>query len=159
MATDIFNPKGHNYLFIVDFYTKYPFILKLREFSSQEVISLTKQIFAKQGILERFISDNGLHFSSHCFKEFAKLWDFECITLSPRYPQMNGMSEWFIQTVKLAMKKAMLSNQDIDMSLLCLWSTPIDHIIPSPEELLYNWKLVCNFPAKCTNNNAWKEKI
>ena len=45
MATDIFNLKGHNYLLIVDLYPKYPFIRKLRELFSQEVISLTKENF------------------------------------------------------------------------------------------------------------------
>ena len=72
MDTDIFNLKGCNYLLIVDFYSKYSFIHKLREFSSQEVIRLTKQIFVEQGKPERLMSDNGSHFSSLCFKEFAK---------------------------------------------------------------------------------------
>lgn len=40
VATDIFNLNRHNYLLIVDYYSKYPFIRKLREFSSKEVIDL-----------------------------------------------------------------------------------------------------------------------
>lgn len=43
----------------------------------------------------------------------------------------------------------MLSNWEIDVNLLCLRSTSIDHVIPSPGELLYNRKLV----------NARKEEI
>lgn len=110
VATDIFNLNRHNYLLIVDYYPKYPFIRKLREFSSKEVIDLTKQIFAEQGVAERLISDNGPHFSSQHFKEFAKVWDFEHITSSPKYPQLNGMAERCIQIIKGAMKKAILSN-------------------------------------------------
>lgn len=159
VATDIFNLNRHNYLLIVDYYSKYPFIRKLREFSSKEVIDLTKEIFAEQGVPERLISDNGPHFSSQHFKEFAKAWDFEHITSSPRYPQSNGMAERCIQTIKGAMKKAILSNRDVDMSLLCLQLTPMDRVIPSPEELLFNRKLVSNLPIKCTNNNARKEEI
>ena len=45
------------------------------------------------------------------------------------------------------------------MSLLCLQSTPIDHVIPSREELQFNWKLVSNPPTKCTNQNFRKEEI
>ena len=45
------------------------------------------------------------------------------------------------------------------MSLLCLWSTPMDHVIPSPGELLFNGKLVSNLPTKCTNKNGRKEEI
>ena len=55
--------------------------------------------------------------------------------------------------------KATLSNRDIDMSLLCLQLTPMDHVIPSPGELLFNRKLVSNLPTKCTNSNARKAKI
>ncbi|CAE1241146.1 unnamed protein product [Acanthosepion pharaonis] len=159
VATDIFNLNRHNYLLIVDSYSKYSFIRKLREFSSKEVTDLTKQIFAEQGVPERLISDNGPHFSSQHFKEFAKAWDFEHITSSPKYPQSNGMQERCIQTIKRAMKKAILSNRDVYTSLLCLRLIPMDHVIPSPGELLFNRKLVSNLPTKCTNNNARKEEI
>ena len=159
VATDIFNLNRHNYLLIVDYNTKYPFIRKLREFSSKEVIDIIKQIFAEQRVPERLISDNRPHFSSQQFKEFTNGWDYEHITSSLKYPQSNGIAERWIQTIKGAMKKAILGNQDIDMSLLCLRSTPMDHVIPSPGELLFNWKLVSNLPKKCTNKNAWKEEI
>ena len=69
------------------------------------------------------------------------------------------MAKWCVQTVKAAMKKAILSNRDINMSLLYLRSTPIDHVIPSSGELLFNGKLVSNLPTKCTNQNFRKEEI
>ena len=69
------------------------------------------------------------------------------------------MAERCVQTVKAAMKKAVMSPRDINMTLLCLRSTPIDHIIPSPGELLFNRKLVSNLPTKCTNQNFRKGEI
>ena len=69
------------------------------------------------------------------------------------------MAERCVQTVKAAMKKAVMSSRDINMTLLCLRSTPIDHIIPSPGELLFNRKLVSNLPTKCTNQNFRKGEI
>ena len=96
VASNIFNLKGHKYLFIADFYSKYPFIIKLREFSSQDVISLTEHIFAEQGIPEKLISDNESHFSSLHFKEFAKSWHFEHIISFPRYLQLNGMVKQYV---------------------------------------------------------------
>lgn len=57
------------------------------------------------------------------------------------------------------MQKAASSSRDVDMVLLCLRSTPIDHAIPSPGELLWNRKLVGNLPVKCPNNSTpQKEK-
>ena len=159
VATDIFNLNRHNYLLIVDYYSKYPFIHKLREFSSKEVIDIIKQIFAEQGVPERLISENGPQFNSQQFKEFAKGWDFEHITSSPKYTQSNGIAERCIQTIKGAMKKATLGNRDIDMSLLCLRSISIDHVIPSPGELQFNRKQISNLPTKCTTKNARKGEI
>ena len=80
-------------------------------------------------------------------------------TSSLKYPQSNGMAERCIHTIKGAMKKAILGNRDIHMSLLCLRLTPIGYVIPSPGELLFNRKLVRNLPTKCTNKNAPKEEI
>ena len=159
VATDIFDLDRHNYLLIGDYNSKYTFIRKLREFSSKEVINIIKQIFAEQGVPERLISDNVPHFSSQQFKEFANGWDFEHISSSPKYPQSNDIAERCIQTIKGTMKKAILGNRDIDMSLLCLRSTPMDHVIPSPGELLFNRKLISNLPTKCTNKNVQKEEI
>ena len=76
-----------------------------------------------------------------------------------QYPQSNGLAERCIQAIKSAMQKATSSNCDLDMVLLCLRSTPIDHVIPSPGELLYNRKLVGNLSVKCPNNASQKEKI
>ena len=159
VAIDIFNLNRHNYLLIVDCYPKYPFIRKLREFSSKEVTNIIKQIFAEQRVPERLISYNRPYFSSQQFKEFAKGLDFEHITSSPKYSQSNGIAERCIHTIKGAMKKAILGNWGIDMNLLCLRSTSMDHVIPSPEELLFNRKLVSNFPTKCTIKNGRKEEI
>ena len=45
------------------------------------------------------------------------------------------------------------------MVLLCLRTTPIDHTIPSPGEMLFNRKMVSNIPVKCTNHSAKKAEI
>ena len=74
-------------MLVVDYYSKYPRVGKLKDFSSQEIINLTKQIFGEQGIPERLIGDNGPYYSSTLFKQFSREWGFEHYTSSPRYPQ------------------------------------------------------------------------
>ena len=105
---------------------------KLKDFSSQAIINLTKQIFGEQEIPQRLMSDNGPHNSSTLFKQFSREWGFEHYTSSLRYPQSNGLAERCVQAIKSAMQKAASSNRDLDMVLLCLQSTPIDHVISSP---------------------------
>ena len=159
IATDLFQFGRSCNILVVDYYSKYPLVRKLKDFSSQEIIDLNKQIFGEQGIPERLISDNGPHYSSTLFKQFSREWGFEHYTSSPKYPQSNGLGERCVQAIKSAMLKAITSNRDLDMVLLCLRSTPIDHVIPSPGELLYNRKLVGNLPVKCPNNASQKGKI
>ena len=120
---------------------KISLVKKLKEFSSQEIINLTKQIFGEKGISERIFSDNSFHYNSTLFKRFAKEWGFEHCTSFPRYPQSNGLAEHCVQTIKAVNRKATSSNCDLDMVLLCLQSTPINHAIPSPGKLLLNRKL------------------
>ena len=52
-----------------------------------------KTIFARFGIPEILLTDNGLQFASKEFEEFAKSCSFNHTTTSPRYPQSNGKAE------------------------------------------------------------------
>ena len=106
-------------MLVVDYNSKYPLVRKLKDFSSQEIINLSKHIFGEHGIPERLISDNGPHYSSTLFKQFSWEWGFEHYTSSPRYPQVNGLAERCVQPIKSAMQKAASSNRGLDMVLLC----------------------------------------
>ena len=86
VATDLFQFGRSHYMLVIDYYSKYPLVRKLKDFSSQEIINLTKQILGEQGIPEGLISDNGPHYSSTLFKQFSREWGFEHYTSSPRYP-------------------------------------------------------------------------
>lgn len=58
-----------------------------------------KAKFARYGIPDRVISDNGLPFGSREFVEFSKSLEFEHVTTSPRYAHSNGKAE---NSVKIA---------------------------------------------------------
>ena len=72
--------------------------------TSREVITHTKLIFARHGIL--VISDNRSQFSSHEFSQFSNQYCFEHVTSSPYFPQSNGEAERAVQTIKRLLKKA-----------------------------------------------------
>ena len=75
VATDLFHFDGSNFILIVDYYSKYLFVQKLSNFSSQEVINMIKQVFGDNGITERVISDNGLHYNSAAYNSLQKNGD------------------------------------------------------------------------------------
>lgn len=99
VASDLFCLNQENYLVIVDFYSRYFEVEKLGS-TSQAVITRLKGIFARYGIPEQFVSDNGPQYNSQEFANFAKGWDFTHVMSSPHYAQSNGMAEKTVQTVK-----------------------------------------------------------
>ena len=73
---------------MVDYYTKHPFMRKLGNLSSSyHVASATKQLFSEMGISEKIILDNGPHFASSGYAQFASEWKFDHTTSSPNYPR------------------------------------------------------------------------
>ena len=79
-----------------------------------------KSIFAGHRIPKEVISENGPEFSSREISSFAKQWDFTHITSSPRYPQLNGLVERTIQTVKKMLRKVADSGKDAYLAFLAL---------------------------------------
>ncbi len=64
-----------------------------------------------------------------------------------------------IHTVKNALKKAKASGFDTNMALLCIRTTPIDSVIPSPAEIFHGRKVQSNLPLKIPNTSVRKDSI
>ena len=72
MATDLFELNNQHYIVIVDAYSNYPEVQELTSQSSNSVINAMKTVFARLGIPEEVLSDNGPCYSSAEFASFAK---------------------------------------------------------------------------------------
>lgn len=96
VATDLFEWKKSNYLLMIDYYSRWIEIARLEQTTSQCVINHIQSIFARHGIPETLISDNGPQFSAEVFQRFAEEYGFEHITSSP---QSNGEAERAVQTI------------------------------------------------------------
>ena len=106
IGSDLFELNGAHYLLSVDYYSKWIEIAKLSNINSYNVICHLKSQFAKYGIPDELISDNGPQYSSLAFKEFSNNYGFVNTTSSPKYPQANGEAERAVQTIKSLLKKA-----------------------------------------------------
>ena len=160
VGTDLFSIGRNNYLIIGDYYSKFPFVELIEgRATSDMIVKLTKRIFSEQGVPDRVVSDNGGHFDSQAYKLFAKAWGFEHVTSSPHYPRSNGFVERQVQTIKRTLKKAASARVDTDMAMLILRSTPIDHHLPSPAEMLNARKMRANLPVKILNAHPEKGAI
>lgn len=100
VATDLFYMNGDSYLILVDYFSKFFEVSMLQDAKRLTVMKCLRQNFARHGIPEELISDNGPEYSSYEFQAFAKEFGFKHITSSPRYPQSNGLAERTVQTAK-----------------------------------------------------------
>ena len=75
---------------ISDYYSKYTEVARLNTTTSRSVIKEMKAVFARFGVPDTLITDNGPQFSSAEFAVFAKTWRFDHKTSSPLYPQSKG---------------------------------------------------------------------
>ena len=114
----LFQWNKKDYLIVADYYCRYFEVCELRSTSSSAVINKTKSFFARHGIPEIVVSDNGPQFIAEEYKNFASSYGFYHDPSSPRYPQSNGFIERVIQTVKNTFAKAKLSKEDPYLALL-----------------------------------------
>lgn len=114
--------------------------------NSTNVVRATKEAFARNGIPETVISDNGSQYSSKTYRQFAREWQFTHKTSSPRYPRSNGLAESSVKIVKRLIKKCKGARQDIKKGLLVLRNTPLA-CGKCPAELLMGCKLRDNLPS------------
>ena len=127
---------------MVDYYSRFPEVIKLSSTTSPAVISSLKSLFSRYGIPEILRSDNGPQFDSSDMASFALSYGFYHDPSSPRYPQSNGQAERAVQTIKKLLKKS----DDPYLSLLTYRSTPLQWCGYSPAELLMGRRLRTTLP-------------
>ena len=86
VGTDLFEWNQATFLLIVDYYSRFIEITRLNRLMADEVITRTKSIFARHGIPETVISDNGPQYASEAYRLFARDYQFKHIPSSLYFP-------------------------------------------------------------------------
>ena len=159
LGADYFSFNGSEYLVIVDYYTKMPFVRKMSpsQCNSARMIAVLKELFAEHGIPEVIRTDNGPQFGSHLFAEFTKGWNIDHTQSSPRNPRSNGQAESAVKIVKGLLTRAKFSGQDPYLALLAYRSTPVDAHLRSPAEMLYQRAIQTTVPQRIRNKDPRAE--
>ena len=102
--------RGHSYLILVDAHSKWPEVIDMKSnTTSAATITELRKIFARYGLPEQLVSDNGLQFVSAEFTQFLKSNGVKHIKSAPYHPSTNGIAERFVQSFK----RAMLTNESL----------------------------------------------
>ena len=112
------------YLVTSDYYSDFFELDHLRSPSSVCVIRKLKAHFARHGIPEQLVTDNGSQFTSRDFLKFSRDWDFEHLTSSPHHSQGNGKAESAVKEAKKILRKCRVSGSDAFLVLLDHRNTP-----------------------------------
>jgi transposase InsO family protein len=136
VGIDLCEFRGHSYLVMVDYYSNFIEADKITQTTSDQVIELCKSHFARHGIPNVVVSDNGPQFSSFKFHQFSTQYQFQHRTSSPHYPQSNGKVERAVQVIKNLLRKSQTDKQDFHLALLEFHNTPTNDILGSPAQRL-----------------------
>ena len=92
--------------------------------TSLVTIQLLRNTFARFGIPQIIVTDNGTCFTSVEFENFMKTNGISHITTAPYHPQSNGLAERMVQTFKNGMKKFKEGSIDLKLTRFLLSYTP-----------------------------------
>lgn len=120
----------------VDYYSNFWEVDYLPDTKSNTVIRKLKAHFARQGIPDVLISDNGPQYTSQEFRQFSRRWEFEHRMSSHGYSQSNGKVESAVKTAKRLMMKAQAAGQDPYLAILYHHNTPSQGLNTSPAQRL-----------------------
>ena len=106
------------------------------------IVNTMKNVYARWGIPDLVISDNGGQFDSTAFTDFAESYGFCHETSSPKFQQSNGEVESAVQIAK-----SILRQPDPQLALMTYRSTPVAATGHSPSELMMGCRIRTTLPV------------
>ena len=97
--------EGKNILIVIDAHCKWIEAASTPSTSSAAVIEVLRSLFARFGLPETIVTDNGPGFVSSEFEEFLRRNGIKHTTSAPYHPASNGLAERAVQIVKKGLKK------------------------------------------------------
>ncbi|XP_062521210.1 uncharacterized protein K02A2.6-like [Corticium candelabrum] len=129
---------GHNWLVVVDSYSKYPCIHPTSSTSTKSTTRLLEEDFAHFGYPHALVSDNATSFTSQEFKTWCQERGIVHLTGAPYHPATNGAAERLVQTFKNSLKKSSKPPREALQEFLMQYRRSPLPSGYSPSELLNN---------------------
>lgn len=117
----------------------------MKKITTSTTFEILRTVFARNGIPEQIVSDNGPQFTSREFEKFTKLNGIKHFRSAPYHPATNGLAERFVQTFKRSMKsmknEEMSLNKKIANFLLLYRNAPHSITNETPAKLFHGRNL------------------
>ena len=113
------------FLTVVDAYSKWPEVLERPNITTQTTVDQLHSVFARWGIPQQVVSDNGPQFVSQEFDRFMSVNNIKHLKSSTSHPATNGLAEYFVQTLKQALKVSKCEEKSLQLASCCSIRTPV----------------------------------
>ena len=124
VGCDLFEAAGNHYVVLVDQYSGFLWVEKLRNQSTAEVTKHLTKWFRTFGFCQRLRSDGGPCFKSDAFREFCEKFSIVHEKSSAYFPQSNGLSEAGVKNAKKLLLKTLQEGSDFEEALSEFRLTP-----------------------------------
>ena len=104
-------------LVITDAHSKWPEVYTMSSTTANKTITKLRETFARYGLPEQLISDNGPQFVSEELETFLRVNGVKHIRSSPYHPASNGAAERLVQTVKQALEAGRVDGVPVEQTL------------------------------------------
>ena len=130
--------QGHMLLVIIDAHSKWIEAFAVRSATTTVVMQCLRTVFARFGLPDTVVSDNGTCFVSAEFRQFLEKNGIRHTTSAPYHPASNGLAERAVQIVKQGLKKMTQRNliDRLSRLLFSFQSTRLSKIDSKPIETL-----------------------
>ena len=153
-GADIGEIDGYPHLIVVDYNSFAIFECPLPSLAATLVITTFKTIFSDTGVPMTLITDNETCFVNEDFTEFAKNWNFNHVTSSPRYPKGNAHAEKAVGMVKHIYTRY----EDLLFGMLVLKTVPLLDVKESPDKIFFGCTLNTNLPRPISVHQSYEER-
>ena len=96
--------QGSMFMVIVDAYSKWLEVVPMASTTTEKTLEVLRSMFARYGLPDQIVSDNGPQFTASDFEEFCKRNGVKHIRTASYHPASNGEAERFVQTFKHSLK-------------------------------------------------------
>ena len=71
VGSDLFQYNSKHYLIIADYYSLFPEVYILNHTKAKDIVEITKNVFARHGVPDEVVTDNGPQYKNWIYKQFA----------------------------------------------------------------------------------------
>ena len=147
IAVDLFMFNKKHYMITVDYYSDYFEIDRLYCTTTSAIVKNLKNHFARHGIPDKVMTDNGPNFVSDKFVKFAESWNFLHTSSSSYYSRSNGKAETAVKIAKTLLRKVKRSKLNFYEALLVWGNTPTEGVNVSPSQRLFSRRTKTKLPT------------